>query len=116
MTIHTAATSLRGFILQVFGPNGWLSQNGFSYRETQLDYAIDVCEWISGTADRPAAFLGAETGIGKSISYLANAAIWWALTGKRALITTHTVALQHQLIRQDWPIVIDILRALDLNI
>ena len=45
----------------------------------------------------------AGTGVGKSLSYLAPAALWAIKRGKRVVVATYTKALQEQLIKKDIP-------------
>ncbi|MGI2030018.1 helicase C-terminal domain-containing protein [Endozoicomonas acroporae] len=81
----------------IFSEKGLLSQlYGMEYREQQHHYALDVCRWLQ--LEQPAvAMLEGETGIGKSLAYLLPLAVYLSLSGKRALISTYTVHLIHQL-------------------
>jgi DNA polymerase-3 subunit epsilon/ATP-dependent DNA helicase DinG len=47
----------------------------------------------------------AGTGTGKSLAYLLPAAAWAVANGRRVVLSTHTIALQHQLIAKDIPLV-----------
>ncbi|MEX2305882.1 MAG: helicase C-terminal domain-containing protein [Waddliaceae bacterium] len=49
------------------------------------------------------ALIEAGTGIGKSIAYLIPALKWATETGERTVISTHTIALQQQLLNKDLP-------------
>lgn len=51
----------------------------------------------------------AGTGVGKSLAYLLPAALWAARGAKRVLVSTHTRALQEQLVNGDLPIVTRVL-------
>ncbi len=81
----------------IFEKGGLLSQlYGMEYREQQHQYALDVCRWLQ--LEQPAvAMLEGETGIGKSLAYLLPLAVHLSMTGQRALISTYTVHLIHQL-------------------
>ncbi|RYD46518.1 MAG: ATP-dependent DNA helicase, partial [Verrucomicrobiaceae bacterium] len=47
----------------------------------------------------------AGTGVGKSLAYLVPAARFALETGRKGVISTHTINLQEQLVRKDIPIV-----------
>ena len=92
--------SLRDITEHIFAPNGIISQDlGLEYRAEQHRYAINVATWLSGLgeAHSPVALLEGETGIGKSLGYLLPLVIHLSRTGKRALLSTFTVNLIHQL-------------------
>lgn len=56
------------------------------------------------------ALIEAGTGIGKSLAYLAPA-IFWALEHKeRTVISTHTIALQEQLLEKEIPLILNLLQ------
>lgn len=57
----------------------------------------------------------AGTGIGKSVAYLLPALLWAKEHGEPTVISTHTIALQEQLLKKDIPLLLDALN-LDLNI
>lgn len=52
----------------------------------------------------------AGTGTGKSLGYLIPAACWSLETGQKVIISTATLALQRQIIRQDAPLVAQIIK------
>jgi ATP-dependent DNA helicase DinG len=56
----------------------------------------------------------AGTGVGKSLAYLIPAALWCVRNAKKILISTHTRALQEQLIHGDLPIVAKVLAEMGL--
>ncbi|MEK7382743.1 MAG: ATP-dependent DNA helicase, partial [Elusimicrobiota bacterium] len=56
----------------------------------------------------------AGTGVGKSLAYLLPAALWAVRNARRVVVSTHTRALQEQLINGDLPIVTRVLRELGL--
>ena len=47
----------------------------------------------------------AGTGVGKSLAYLLPSARFALETGRKAVVSTHTINLQEQLVRKDIPIV-----------
>ncbi|WP_163370011.1 helicase C-terminal domain-containing protein [Endozoicomonas acroporae] len=96
MTNHNDLT-LTNLIDRIFTEGGLLSElYGMEYREQQHHYALDVCRWLQ--LEQPSvAMLEGETGIGKSLAYLLPLAVHLSLTGQRALISTYTVHLIHQL-------------------
>lgn len=92
--------SLHDITERIFAPNGIISQDlGLEYRAEQHRYAINVATWLSGSdgAHLPVALLEGETGIGKSLGYLLPLVVHLSLTGRRALVSTFTVNLIHQL-------------------
>ncbi|NNN06883.1 MAG: ATP-dependent DNA helicase [Elusimicrobia bacterium] len=56
----------------------------------------------------------AGTGVGKSLAYLIPAALWAVRGARRVLVSTHTRALQEQLIGGDLPVVARVLAELGL--
>ncbi|HYF15228.1 MAG TPA: helicase C-terminal domain-containing protein [Phycisphaerales bacterium] len=54
----------------------------------------------------------AGTGTGKSVAYLLPAALRCVLYGERVVVSTHTIALQEQLINKDIPLVQEIIKRL----
>jgi ATP-dependent DNA helicase DinG len=87
----------------------WFSEDGhlaaspdFEYRAEQQEMAVAVAAAI----ERKRHFaVEAGTGVGKSLAYLLPAAIHSLATKRKAIITTHTINLQEQLIFKDIPIV-----------
>jgi len=102
------------FIDIVFSKNGLLSRflEGFEERSGQTAMARDV---LSTYSDNRIALIEAGTGIGKSLGYLVPA-IFWALKAKaKTVISTHTIALQEQLILKDIPFLLNVMD-LDLKV
>src|SRR6267142_1179258 len=54
----------------------------------------------------------AGTGVGKSLAYLIPAALWAITHGRRVLVSTHTRALQEQLLEKDLPLAARVVRLL----
>lgn len=73
---------------------------GFEPRPQQLEMAAKVAESLSrGTP----VVVEAGTGTGKSLAYLVPAALWALANDARVMVSTHTKALQAQLLRSDLP-------------
>src|SRR5436190_776423 len=91
----------------LFSKSGSLAKaKNFEYRPQQQEMAVAVAQALE--EERPLV-VEAGTGVGKSIGYLAPA-IFFALQEKRkAVISTHTINLQEQLLYKDIPILKKIL-------
>lgn len=86
----------------VFAADGLMSKaKNFEFRPEQQQLAVAVARALAGGRSLVAE---AGTGVGKSLGYLAPA-VMFALENKRkALVSTHTINLQEQLIYKDIPI------------
>ncbi|MBA2377773.1 MAG: ATP-dependent DNA helicase [Rubrobacter sp.] len=82
----------------LFAEGGALSsgKSGYSRRSQQVELARSVARTIS---DKAILLADAPTGTGKSLAYLAPA----ALSGEKIVVSTATIALQHQLLNEDIP-------------
>ena len=89
-------------VKQVFAADGLMSKaKNFEFRPEQQQLAGAVARALAGGRHLVAE---AGTGVGKSLGYLAPA-VMFALENKRkALVSTHTINLQEQLIYKDIPI------------
>ena len=89
-------------ISDFFGREGALATLGhFEFRPQQQQMAVAVARAL---AEERALVVEAGTGVGKSLAYLAPA-VRKALDEKRkAIISTHTINLQEQLIEKDLPL------------
>ncbi|MBC7808842.1 MAG: ATP-dependent DNA helicase [Akkermansiaceae bacterium] len=98
----------------LLGANGPLAHAlpGFAHRPQQVDLAKAVA--ASLREGRPC-LAEAGTGTGKTLAYLVPIALWLAKHGGRAVISTHTLALQSQLIERDIPALFAALPELDLH-
>ena len=86
-----------------FAADGWLSRSAdFEYREEQQQMAVEVGQALE--KKRPV-IVEAGTGVGKSLAYLVPAALLAVRQKRKAVISTHTINLQEQLISKDIPIV-----------
>ena len=82
---------------------------GFEPRPSQIEMALHVAKCLSD--EHPLA-VEAGTGTGKSLAYLIPAALWAKKNDAKVVISTHTKALQSQILNTDLPL----LDALGLNI
>jgi len=88
---------------ELFGPNGSLAAiRGFEWRPEQQQMAEGVAAALEG---RSHLVVEAGTGVGKSLAYLLPAVLHARRTGRKALISTHTINLQEQLLYKDIPLV-----------
>ncbi len=97
---------LTGLALEMhraFAADGWLSHSqDFEYRAEQQRMAVEVGQALE--KKRPL-IVEAGTGVGKSLAYLVPAALLAVRQRRKAVISTHTINLQEQLIAKDIPIV-----------
>ncbi len=90
-------------IRHIFSPEGLLGQaNNFEFRKEQQDMAVAVA---TALIESRHLVVEAGTGVGKSLAYLIPAVLWAKEKGKKAVISTHTINLQEQLVFKDLPIV-----------
>jgi len=96
------------YIVDVFGPTGYLAQRlpGYAQREGQVAFAhaVDVA-----IRNKRHLLAEAAVGIGKSFAYLVPATHYAVANHKRILIVTAGIALQEQLVRKDLPFLVSIL-------
>lgn len=86
-----------------FSPEGELSQAaGFEYRPEQQAMAVGVARALQRNGPL---VVEAGTGVGKSLAYLIPSALFAVEQKRKALICTHTINLQEQLIYKDIPLV-----------
>jgi len=98
---------------EVFGPGGALERvlPGWEARPPQSAMADGVA---SALEREDCLVVEAGTGVGKSLAYLIPAALWAVRSAKRVIVSTHTRALQEQLLNGDLPIVAKVLGELGL--
>ena len=88
---------------RAFSPDGRMAQSpDFEYRPQQQRMAKIVGRALE--VSKPVV-IEAATGVGKSLAYLLPAITFALEEGRKAIITTHTINLQEQLILKDIPIV-----------
>ncbi|MCX6875745.1 MAG: ATP-dependent DNA helicase [Verrucomicrobia bacterium] len=102
----TEGQPLPGFceaMRDAFSKKGVLAKSrDFEYRPQQQELAVAVAEALLNATSLVAE---AGTGVGKSLAYLVPAARFALETGRKGVISTHTINLQEQLVRKDIPIV-----------
>src|SRR5213593_543784 len=94
---------VRGF----FSENGALSKaRNFEFRPQQQEMAARVAQALE---EERHLVVEAGTGVGKSLAYLAPAILFALEQHKKAIVSTHTINLQEQLLDKDIPILKKIL-------
>src|SRR5712691_9199797 len=89
-------------IRTIFSENGLLSKaKNFEFRPQQQEMAVAVARALE--EDRHLV-VEAGTGVGKSLAYLVPAILFALEQHKKAIISTHTINLQEQLLHKDIPI------------
>lgn len=98
----------------LLGPKGPLAAQlpGFAYRPQQIAFAQAVEAAL--TQGRPC-LAEAGTGVGKTLAYLVPLVQWLDRTEGRAILSTHTLALQGQLVERDIPTLLAALPELDIR-
>lgn len=96
----------------VFSDDGLLASHLDAYEQRPGQKAM-AAQVLEAYEENKLALIEAGTGIGKSLAYLVPA-IFWALQEKeKTVISTHTIALQEQLLEKDIPF---LLETLDLDL
>lgn len=86
----------------IFSSTGILSRSrNFEYRKQQQEMAVAVARALEG---KEHLLVEAGTGVGKSFGYLVPAVLFATANRKKAVISTHTINLQEQLIGKDLPV------------
>lgn len=88
-------------IEQIFSEDGALVRAGGRHNAQQQEYAMHIANSLARS--EAVALAEANTGIGKSIAYLIPSLVWLALHQKSfpIVVSTHTRALQRQLLEKD---------------
>jgi ATP-dependent DNA helicase DinG len=85
-----------------FSEDGPLSKaRNFEFRPQQQEMAARVAEALE---EEQHLVIEAGTGVGKSLAYLMPAALFALERHKKAIVSTHTINLQEQLLNKDIPI------------
>lgn len=88
---------------KVFSPEGLLaSASNYEYRAEQQKMAVEVAHTLEQGGHL---VVEAGTGVGKSLAYLIPSALFAVRNKRKAVISTHTIALQEQLIYKDIPLI-----------
>src|ERR1700742_1280492 len=91
----------------LFSQDGALAKaKNFEYRPQQQDMAVAVARALE---EERHLVVEAGTGVGKSIAYLVPAILFALEQEKKAVISTHTINLQEQLLYKEIPILTKIL-------
>jgi ATP-dependent DNA helicase DinG len=91
----------------LFSEQGRLSKaRNFEYRPQQQEMAAAIAQALE---EERHLVIEAGTGIGKSLAYLVPAIVFGLEQKKKAIISTHTINLQEQLLNKDIPILQKIL-------
>src|SRR2546421_271491 len=91
----------------IFSENGLLSKaKNFEFRPQQQEMAVAVAQALE--EDRHLV-VEAGTGVGKSLAYLTPSILFALEQKKKAIVSTHTINLQEQLLYKDIPILKKIL-------
>jgi ATP-dependent DNA helicase DinG len=91
----------------IFSEEGLLSKaKNFEFRPQQQEMAVAVAQALE---DERHLVVEAGTGVGKSLAYLAPAVLFALEQHKKAIVSTHTINLQEQLLHKDIPILKKIL-------
>ncbi|MGC8461168.1 MAG: helicase C-terminal domain-containing protein [Candidatus Dormibacteria bacterium] len=101
--VHPAAErSIQDVVDRALGPDGALAElKNYEYRPEQ----IEMAHAVSQACDRGQSLVvEAGTGTGKTLAYLTPVLASCMKESVRAVIATHTIALEHQLIDNDLPL------------
>src|SRR6059058_2187838 len=86
----------------IFSEDGLLSKaKNFEFRPQQQEMAVAVAQTLE---EERHLVVEAGTGVGKSLAYLVPAVLFALEQKKKAIISTHTINLQEQLLYKDIPI------------
>src|SRR6185436_8242485 len=95
-------------ISHIFSPSGLLSQSSnFEYRPQQQEMAVAVAKALTQNEHL---IVEAGTGVGKSLGYLIPSILFAKERQKKAVISTHTINLQEQLVGKDLPMLTGVLK------
>ena len=102
-----SAVDLVKQVEEIFSPKGILSRSAnFEFRPQQQQMAMAV---VRALEDGEHLAVEAGTGVGKSLAYLVPAILHAVANKKKAVVSTHTINLQEQLIEKDLPMLEQIL-------
>ena len=99
---HVSQSDLVEEVRTFLSPESILARaKNFEYRPQQQQMAVAVAEALLG---RNKLIVEGGTGVGKSMAYLVPAILYAAQMRKKAIICTHTINLQEQLMFKDLPL------------
>lgn len=108
-TTEAGGTDLVQQVESIFSPNGLLSAaKNFEYRPQQQQMAVAVARALQ---EGEHLIVEAGTGVGKSLAYLIPAILYATAQSKKAVVSTHTINLQEQLVEKDLPMLAAVLPA-----
>lgn len=103
----TGGADLIAQVERIFSPDGLLANDPrFEYRPQQQEMAVSVARAL---VDGEHLVAEAGTGVGKSLAYLIPAILFAVQAKRKAIVSTHTINLQEQLIGKDLPFLKQIL-------
>ncbi len=103
-------SSLVARVEEIFSPTGVLSRaKNFEYRPQQQQMAVAVAKALEG---KEHLVVEAGTGVGKSLAYLVPSILFAVANARKAVVSTHTINLQEQLVEKDLPMLERVLAAL----
>src|SRR5437879_11152985 len=89
-------------IRKIFSENGRLSKaTNFEFRPQQQEMAVAIANALE---EERHLVIEAGTGVGKSLAYLMPAILLAIERHKKAIVSTHTINLQEQLLYKDIPL------------
>src|SRR5438105_2117136 len=98
---------------EIFSPSGLLSKaKNFEYRPQQQQMAVAVARALE---EGEHLAVEAGTGVGKSLAYLVPAILFAVANKKKAVVSTHTINLQEQLIEKDLPMLEKVLLPVEFS-
>ena len=102
-----SAPDLVAQVEEIFSATGIFSKaSNFEYRQQQQEMAVAVARALIG---KEHLLVEAGTGVGKSFAYLVPAILFAVGRKKKAVICTHTINLQEQLVEKDLPVLKQVL-------
>ena len=102
-----SAPDLVAQVEEIFSATGVFSKaRNFEYRPQQQEMAVAVARALEG---KEHLLVEAGTGVGKSFAYLVPAILFAVSRQKKAVICTHTINLQEQLVEKDLPVLKQVL-------
>ncbi len=105
-----SSSDLVARVEQIFSPTGVLSRaRNFEYRPQQQQMAVAVAKALE-TGEH--LVVEAGTGVGKSLAYLIPSILFAVARSKKAVVSTHTINLQEQLVEKDLPMLEGVLGSL----
>jgi ATP-dependent DNA helicase DinG len=104
---NASSADLIAQVKEIFSPTGLFSKSrNFEYRREQQQMAVAVARALEG---KEHLLVEAGTGVGKSFAYLVPAILFAVGRKKKAVICTHTINLQEQLVEKDLPVLNQVL-------